>query len=111
MSWYLIKHTALLLIIINDVNISVTHKHFLAHSSFGKDLLAGAFIEACYDNFFNETIEYDITNEEPARFFEKIIRIINQKILPLDKLINQQEGILAYKVINDTFLLNDFLNH
>ena len=27
---------------------------------------------------------------------------INQKILPLDKLINQQEGILAYKVINGT---------
>ena len=36
---------------------------------------------------------------------------INQKKLPLDKLINQQEGILAYKVINGTFLLNDFLNH
>ena len=36
---------------------------------------------------------------------------INQKILPLCKLINQQEGILAYKVINGTFLLNDFLNH
>ena len=36
---------------------------------------------------------------------------INQKILPLDKLINQQEGILAYKAINVTFLLNDFLNH
>ena len=36
---------------------------------------------------------------------------INQKILPLDKLINQQEGILADKVINSTFLLNDFLNH
>ena len=36
---------------------------------------------------------------------------INQKILPLDKLINQQEGILSYKVINGTFLLNDFLNH
>ena len=36
---------------------------------------------------------------------------INQKILPLDKLINRQEGILAYKVINGTFLLNDFLNH
>ena len=36
---------------------------------------------------------------------------INQKILPLDKLINQQEGILAYKVINGTFLLNDVLNH
>ena len=35
---------------------------------------------------------------------------INQKILPLDKLINQQEGILAYKVINGTYLLNDFLN-
>ena len=29
----------------------------------------------------------------------------------LDKLINQQEGILAYKVINGTYLLNDFLNH
>ena len=29
----------------------------------------------------------------------------------MDKLINQQEGILAYKVINGTFLLNDFLNH
>ena len=36
---------------------------------------------------------------------------INQKILLLDKLINQQEGILAYKVINGTYLLNDFLNH
>ena len=36
---------------------------------------------------------------------------INQKLLPLDELINQQEGILAYKVINGTFLLNDFLNH
>ena len=36
---------------------------------------------------------------------------INQKNLPLDKLINQQEGILAYKVINGTYLLNDFLNH
>ena len=36
---------------------------------------------------------------------------INQKILPLDKLINQQEGILAYKVINGSYLLNDFLNH
>ena len=29
---------------------------------------------------------------------------LNQKILPLDKLINQQEGILAYKVINGTYL-------
>ena len=28
----------------------------------------GAFIEACYDIFFNEIIEYVITNEEPARF-------------------------------------------
>ena len=36
---------------------------------------------------------------------------INQKILPLDKLINQQEGVLAYKVINGTYLLNNFLNH
>ena len=36
---------------------------------------------------------------------------INQKSLPLDKLVNQQEGILAYKVINSTYLLNDFLNH
>ena len=25
--------------------------------------------------------------------------------------INQQEGILAYKVINGIYLLNDFLNH
>ena len=33
---------------------------------------------------------------------------INQKLLPLDKLMNQQEGILAYKVMNGTFLLNDF---
>ena len=36
---------------------------------------------------------------------------INQKNLPLDKLINQQEGIIAYMVINGTYLLNDFLNH
>ena len=36
---------------------------------------------------------------------------INQKKNPLDKLINQQEGILAYKVINGTYQLNEFLNH
>ena len=36
---------------------------------------------------------------------------INQKISPLNKLINQEEGILASKVINGTYLLNDFLNH
>ena len=35
---------------------------------------------------------------------------ISKKMI-LDKLINQQEGILAYKVINGTYLLNDFLNH
>ena len=35
----------------------------------------------------------------------------NQKNLPLDKLINQQEPIHAYKKINGTYLLNDFLNH
>ena len=35
---------------------------------------------------------------------------INQKISPLDKLINQQVCILAYKVINGTYMLNDFLN-
>ena len=36
---------------------------------------------------------------------------INQKILPLEKLINQEEGILAYRVINGTYMLNDFHNH
>ena len=35
--------------------------------------------------------------------------VLNQKILPLNKLINQQEGILAYKVINGTYLLGDIL--
>ena len=34
---------------------------------------------------------------------------LNQRILPLDKLINQQEGILAYKVISGTYLLGDIL--
>ena len=33
----------------------------------------------------------------------------NKKILSLDKLINQQEGILAYKVISGTYLLGDSL--
>ena len=32
-----------------------------------------------------------------------------QKIFPLDKLINQQEGLLAYKVINGTYMLGDIL--
>ena len=32
---------------------------------------------------------------------------LNQKILPFDNLINQQEGILAYKVINGTYLLGN----
>ena len=34
---------------------------------------------------------------------------LNQKILTLDKLINQQEGMFAYKVINGTSLLSDIL--
>ena len=34
---------------------------------------------------------------------------LNPKILPLDKLINQQEGILTHKVINGTYLLGDIL--
>ena len=34
---------------------------------------------------------------------------LNQKILPLDKLINQQEGILAYKVVSGTYLLGEML--
>ena len=34
---------------------------------------------------------------------------LNQKILPLDKFINQQEGIFAYKAINGTYLLGDIL--
>ena len=34
---------------------------------------------------------------------------LNQKILLLDKLINQQGGILAYYVINGTFLFSDVL--
>ena len=34
---------------------------------------------------------------------------LNRKILPLDKLINQQERILAYKVINGIYLLGDIL--
>ena len=32
-----------------------------------------------------------------------------QKILTLDKFINHQEGIFAYKEINGTYLLNDIL--
>ena len=36
-----------------------------------KDLQAGAFIEAYYDIFFNEIMEYDITNDKPTTFFEK----------------------------------------
>ena len=34
---------------------------------------------------------------------------LNKKNRPLDKLINQQEGILDYKVINGTYLLGDML--
>ena len=36
---------------------------------------------------------------------------INKTNLRLDKVTNQQDGILAFKVINGTYLLNDFLNH
>ena len=35
----------------------------------------------------------------------------NQNIIALDKYFNQQEGILTYKVINGTYLLNGYLNH
>ena len=33
----------------------------------------------------------------------------SKNVLPRDKLINQQEEILAYKVINGTYLLGDIL--
>ena len=36
------------------------------------------------------------------------VYFLKQKIIPLDKLINQQEEILAYKVINGTYLLATF---
>ena len=38
---------------------------------------------------------------------------LNQKISPidLDKFINQQEGILAYTVINGPYLLGDILTN
>ena len=35
--------------------------------------------------------------------------ILSQQIFPFDKLINQQEEILAYEVINGTCLLGDIL--
>ena len=35
--------------------------------------------------------------------------LLNQKIRLLDKLIIQQEGILAYKVFNGTYFLGDIL--
>ena len=41
--------------------------------------------------------------------FERYLH--QSKNLPPDKLIDQQEGILAYNVINGTYLLSDFLNH
>ena len=37
-------------------------------------------------------------------------RSVRTENFPLDKLNNQQEGIHAFKVINYTYLLNDFLN-
>ena len=36
---------------------------------------------------------------------------LNQKILDLDKLINKKKWILAYKVINGTYLLGDINNN
>ena len=37
--------------------------HLQLISSYGKGFNRGIIIEACYDIFFNEIIEYDITNE------------------------------------------------
>ena len=45
----------------------------------------------------------------PAAPFERYLH--HSKNPALDKLINQQESILTYKVIRCTYLLNDFLNH
>ena len=39
------------------------------------------------------------------------IFIDQKKILWINWLHNQQEGILAYKIINGTYLINDFLYH
>ena len=43
-------------------------------------------------------------------FRAKSIILSKPKFNWFNKLINQQEGILANKVINGTYLLNDFLN-
>ena len=61
------------------INYSLYSNNF-----FFKIYKQGAFIETYY-HFFNESIMYDITNEEPARFFEKIvrIRIIDKILYPL----------------------------
>ena len=55
--------------------------------------------------FFNH-LDCFLIDEDISR-----MRDIYQKILPLDKLIKQQVGILVYKVIKGTYLLNDFLNN
>ena len=45
----------------------------------------GVFIEACQDIFFNEIIEYDIMNEEPARFQKKNLNSnYRQNMLPIN---------------------------
>ena len=56
---------------------------------------------------FLEGFEY---HRQSMILLSRLFRNLYQ-ICSLDKLINQQEGKLAYKVINGTFLLNDFLNH
>ena len=50
-----------------------------------------------------------IMTNKYVKLTRSMIIFLNQKILTLDKLINQQEGILAYKVINGTYLLGDIL--
>ena len=51
---------------------------------FGKDLHAGRIYWSMLWYFFKEIIEYIITNEEPAQFWKKIIRMwIIDKTLPI----------------------------
>ena len=56
--------------LVHEFHISYSHTEWYI-LALVKIYKPGSFIEACYDKKINETIEYDITNEEPARFFRK----------------------------------------
>ena len=91
--------------------LSLMKSHHTGDSTIFSNLhnITSQLHEPCPNWYENYRTNLKIVCSAPKSHNSRVI-FSNKQNLPLDKLINQQELILAFKVINGTYLLGDILN-